>query len=123
MTPQANVVFPCMVLSNTELQEFIRGNPGCLDRMFVNDEMNWRFLNRVSCGIVPDANVVEREIAAQERFRGKQAASRKLEELGIITISENPDALVIVAYQEFRRAKDRSHACWGSGRKTNSVPY
>jgi len=80
-----------MIYETEELQQYIEDNPGSLDRIFDDDDqVDWRFLNRVCFGLSVKGNPIERELAALERFYGKVAALRKLAALGIIEISENP---------------------------------
>ena len=108
-----------MLYSQEELKQYLE-EPSSLDRMFVGDQVNWTFLNRVACGTISDANPVEREIAALERWQGKAAALRRLAELGIVTILENPGVVLAEKFRQQRQRRHEEQSRWARGRRTRS---
>lgn len=86
-------------------------------RYWDDDEINWRFVRRVSLGLVRDATEAERAVGIAYNLGGKAAVVRLLARWGEVEILKE-DTSMAEAYRAACEERRRLHSLWAHGRKT-----
>ena len=89
-----------------------------MPRYFNEDgTINWRFIERMQLGFVPEKSEAEHEVMVAYALGGRLGVIRHLAKKGEIEIVEE-DASLADAYRAACEERRRLHSLWGRGRKT-----
>jgi len=89
-----------------------------MPRYFNEDgTINWRFIERMQLGFVPEKSEAEHEVMVAYALGGRLGVIRHLAEKGEIEIVEE-DTTLADAYRQHCQERRLLHSLWARGRKT-----